>query len=405
MSSQKWNKTKQPGIRYREHETRRFGRTADRYYTIRYNAVDGRVVEEALGWASEGWTVEKAAAVRSEIRQNIRTGVGPQTLAEKRQVIQHQRQVEARAAADAAARGMTFQELGKRYLEWAKDNKPRSAMTDGYNLAHAFDEVGDVLVAELNASRIEKLRKKFCATHAVATVRHILGVIRRVYTWAAITPRSDTDASPLYVGPCPTHGVTIPKQDNRRLRFLTRDEAGRLLDAAVGYPPRTGGMDFHDICCLSLNCGLRKSEITRLRWEHVDLETALLYVVDGKNTVSAGVPVNDDALAMLQRRKAERRDSPLVFPPLHGGVTMRHISHNFTALADSLGFNDGVEDRRRKVVFHTLRHTFASWLALDGIDLRRLMELMRHKDITQTLRYSHLMPSDARAAVGRLCRR
>lgn len=82
---------------------------------------------------------------------------------------------------------------------------------------------------------------------------------------------------------------------------------------------------------------------------------------------------------------------------------MRHVSHNFTALADSLGFNDGVDDRRQKVVFHTLRHTFASWLALDGVDIYRIKELMRHKDLTQTMRYAHLLPSDARAAVERLC--
>ena len=76
-----------------------------------------------------------------------------------------------------------------------------------------------------------------------------------------------------------------------------------------------------------------------------------------------------------------------------------------TNLAASLGLNDGITDRRQKVVFHSLRHTFASWLALDGVDIYRIKELMRHKDITQTQRYAHLMPSDARAAVERLCRR
>ena len=382
---------------------RRNGRHLDRYYTIRYKSADGRLIEEAIGWASEGWSAEQAAEIRSQVRKNIRTGHGPQTLAEMREAAQRIREAEARAEEAAAVQDMTFRELGERYLAWARANKPRSAMTDGYNLAHAVAAFGDIAATAVNAAHIEALKSSL-ATKAPATVRHILGVVRRVYTWAAVTPRSQDDATPLFVGMPPTHGVTVPRADNRRLRFLSREEAQKLLDASVGYPPRTGGMDFHDVCCLSLYCGLRKSEITGLLWEHVDFDNALLYVVDGKNSVSSGVPINAVALDMLRRRQSGRRDSPLVFPPLHGGVTMRHISHNFATLAESLGLNDGVTDRRQKVVFHTLRHTFASWLALDGVDLYRIQKLMRHKDLTQTQRYAHLLPSDARAAVERLSR-
>lgn len=405
MPRAEWFKTKFPGVRYREHETRRNGRTPDRYFTIRYYAQDGHEMHEAIGWASEGWSAEQAAEIRSQLRKNIRTGQGPQTLAAMRGEAQRIRDAEARALAAAAVQDMTFQALGELYLAWARVNKPRSAMTDGYNLAHAFGEIGSVPAKNVNAAHIEALKTKFMAEKAPATVRHILGMIRRVYSWAAVTPRSTEDATPLFVGIPPTHGLSVPKQDNRRLRFLSREEARKLLDAAMGYPPRTGGMDFHDICCLSLHCGLRKSEITGLRWENIDLKNALLYVVDGKNAVNAGVPINAEAMAMLRRRYDQRGDSSLVFPPHHGGVTMRHVSHNFTALAETLGFNAGVTDRRQKVVFHTLRHTFASWLALDGVDLYRIQKLMRHKDLTQTQRYAHLLPSDARAAVEQLCRR
>lgn len=395
--------TKFPGVQFREHPTRKHGRGPDRYFTIRYHAAGGRLMHEAIGWASEGWTAEQAAEIRSQLRKNIRTGQGPQTLAAMREAAQRIRDAEAQAAAAAAVQGMTFQVLGERYLEWAKVNKPRSAMTDGYNLAHAFGVIGKVPAREINAAHIEALKNKFMATHAPATVRHILGMIRRVYTWAAVTPRSESDASPLFVGVAPTHGVAVPKTDNRRLRFLSREEADRLLKAAVGYPQRTGGMDFHDVCLLSLHCGLRKTEILELRWGHVDLTHGLLYVVDGKNMDSAGLPINDLAGKMLARRLNVRGESELVFPPHRGGQVMRHVSHNFTLLADSLGFNDGVVDRRQKVVFHTLRHTFASWLALDGTDIYRIKGLMRHKDLTQTMRYAHLLPSDARAAVERLC--
>lgn len=403
MGARIWVNTKQPGVRYREHETRKHGRVLDRYYTIRYKAVDGRLIEEAIGWASEGWSAEQAAEIRSHLRKHIRTGQGPQTLAAMREEAQRIRNATAEAKAVAALQDISFETLGRLYLAWAKANKPRSAMTDSYNLAHAFGEIGNIPAREINGARIETLKNKFMASHAPATVRHILGMIRRVYTWAAVTPRSPSDATPLFIGFPPTHGVVVPRQDNRRLRFLSREEAKRLLAAAVGYPHRTGGMDFHDVCLISLHCGLRKSEIVQLRWGHVDMTHGLLYVVDGKNSESAGLPVNKVATEMFSRRLESRGESELVFPPLRGGQTMRHISHNFTSLADSLGMNDGVEDRRQKVVFHSLRHTFASWLALDGVDIYRIKNLMRHKDLTQTMRYAHLLPSDARAAVERLC--
>ena len=71
------------GVRYRENEARNYRGRPDRYYTIRFK-VNGRLVEEALGWASEGWNATKALIEREKLRQSHRTGEGPATLAEKR---------------------------------------------------------------------------------------------------------------------------------------------------------------------------------------------------------------------------------------------------------------------------------------------------------------------------------
>lgn len=332
MAGQTWLKTKYPGVRYYEHTSRRNGRSPDRYFSIRYYTGDGKRVEEAIGWASEGWSAEQAADIRSQLRKNIRTGQGPQTLAEMRETANRIREEKSRAAAAAAVQEITFEALGRLYLEWAKVNKPRSHMTDGYNLAHAFGEIGKVPAREINSARIETLKNKFMASHAPATVRHILGMIRRVYTWAAVTPRSEDDATPLFIGIPPTHGLTVPKQDNRRLRFLSRDEAERLLKAAVGYPHRTGGMDFHDVCLLSLHCGLRKTEVVQMRWGHVDLTHGLIYVVDGKNMESSGLPINKVADEMLSRRleAPERRQG--------GGGTTLSPERSITPSRERIAF-------------------------------------------------------------------
>jgi site-specific recombinase XerD len=67
-----------------------------------------------------------------------------------------------------------------------------------------------------------------------------------------------------------------------------------------------------------------------------------------------------------------------------------------------LGFNDGVDDRRQKVAFHSLRHTFGSWLTMSGAHPRTIMELMGHSRVEQTMRYSHLAADQKQQAVADL---
>jgi len=72
---------------------------------------------------------------------------------------------------------------------------------------------------------------------------------------------------------------------------------------------------------------------------------------------------------------------------------------------DKLQWNEGVTDRRERVSFHTLRHTFASWLAMDGINPFHLKELLGHADLKLTERYSHLSESALKQAAMRINQR
>ena len=63
-----------------------------------------------------------------------------------------------------------------------------------------------------------------------------------------------------------------------------------------------------------------------------------------------------------------------------------------------LGLNDGITDRRQKLVFHSLRHTFASWLVQMGKPLYTVSQLLGHSDLKMTMRYAHLAPDTQRAA-------
>ena len=89
MKKYKWFSSKFPGVRYRKHPKRKHGVKFDRYFTIKYQC-EGKRREEAVGWASEGWTAEKAALIRAEFKNAYKTGSGePTSLSEKRERIKN----------------------------------------------------------------------------------------------------------------------------------------------------------------------------------------------------------------------------------------------------------------------------------------------------------------------------
>ncbi len=100
---------------------------------------------------------------------------------------------------------------------------------------------------------------------------------------------------------------------------------------------------------------------------------------------------------MLIARFENQRRNDLVFPATTGGEIQR-ISKTFNRTLDDLGFNDGVIDSRQKVIFHTTRHTFASWLVQRAVPLYTVAKLMGHADIRMTQRYAHLAPDNEKGA-------
>jgi integrase len=95
-----------------------------------------------------------------------------------------------------------------------------------------------------------------------------------------------------------------------------------------------------------------------------------------------------------------------LFPARDGSqLSETSVSKTFPRSVKTLGFNENVTDDRQKVVFHTLRHTFASWLAIDGVPLYTISKLMGHSSIEMTMRYAHLCPDSKRDAVAMLEKR
>lgn len=376
-----------PGVRYRESKTRKHGIKPDRYFFIRYK-VSGKGKEEGAGWASEGMTAQKAATLLATIKNNIRTGARPQSLAEMRELDAELRGRQEREQQRAELAATTFDEFWEQqYLPHAKMHKtPQTIKTEvGYYTKWVFPHLGKTPLQSITPVLVENLAAKATvAGKSAATVRHLLAIVSQVWNMAKIHGLVD--------GESPCGKVKKPRKDNRRMRFLTPEEARRLLDALAARSP-----DTHDTALLSLFCGLRAGEIHNLTWGDVNFDGGTLYIRDPKNKHSRHAFMTDEVRHMLMNRQDGQAKIDFVIPAENGGQR-KWVSDTFERVVTALGFNDEITDARQKIVFHSLRHTFASWLVQDGTPLFTVAELMGHTTLEMTKRYSHLAPDTMRKA-------
>lgn len=384
--------TQYDGVVYREREKN--GKT-DRYYILRHR-LNGKQHEESVGWASAGWTAKRCYDLLVTLRNNQRLGAGPQTLADMRAQQAQQREEQARASQREAISGMTLGTwLVDHYVPARAGRRSGGTVRNDGGRAKiiAALPIGALPLAAVKSDDVQQMLDAMRDEgRADGTLYQYMALLRHAFNEA--TRRRINDV-PVFTGDNPVDGVELLRAPNERLRFLSREEADRLFRAL-----RERGMtDLYDFTALSLHTGLRLGEIDRLQPMDVDLAHAMLYVRASANSKPGGsVPLNSVAHEVLQRRIAACTGTR-VFVPARGGKAHGYISQSFKAVADSIGLNDGVTDASQRVVFHTLRHTFASWLAIAGVDLYRIKTLMRHKTIEMTQRYAKLMPDSTRATV------
>lgn len=392
----RWIKSKHPGIRYREHDTRRHGvpLKPDRYYTIFYKLA-GKMVEEAVGWAGQGMTEKKAAAMLAELQENHRRGTGPRTLKEKRALGAAERLEQEEQDKQTAIETLTFSNIFyTKYLSLTQANRrnPRSWKSEE-SLFRIWigPVVGDKPLGDIAPFDLEKIKKSMTkAGRAGRSIVYALAVVRQVFNYAL--------TNDLYTGKNPAGPagkVKRPTTDNKRLRYLSREEAPALLAEIA-----TMSGDVHDMALLSIHTGMRAGEVFSLTWADVDLAAGVLQLKDTKSNKNRPAFMTEAVKSMLQAR-TKSAPAGLVFPGRNGKKIVQ-ASDTFNRAVDKLGLNEGITDRRQRVTFHTLRHTFASWLVETGTDIYIIQGLMGHSDIKLTMRYAHIGENSSRAAVQRL---
>jgi len=384
----KWEKTKFPGVRSRKHPTRKHGLQFDRYYTIYYQ-LNGKRKEEGVGWSSRGWSPGEVFSLLNELKTNHKTGKDPQTLAEKGKLKREAEKKEQQKRARLEKESITFGEFFKEtYWPVAKTSKnPDSCKAEKIYFNKWIDPViGKMSFKDIRSLRIIKIRKKMLEAKkpkSRRTIEYVFAIVRQIWNMARQEGLINTES--------PTGEIKKLKFDNKRLRFLSHNEADALLEGL-----KIRSLQLHNISLLSLHCGLRASEVFNLTWGKVDFDRGII-TVDGKGDKSRPAFMTAEIKAMLESL-AKGNPDDLVFLD-RKGKKINRISYSFTRAVDEIKLNEGITDDRQKVVFHSLRHTFASWHVENGTDLYTVQKLLGHSTSAMTERYSHLSPDTLKSAV------
>ncbi len=277
-----------------------------------------------------------------------------------------------------------FEDFAQEYLNIHSKQHKKSWKTDFYlikDLERFFKGkyLYTITPQDIEHFKMERLKETVGSketdnpkTVSTATVNRQLDTLRGILNKAIAWGKLQTS---------PMKSVQYLKVPRGRLRFLEKEEIVKLLSNC--------GTNLRPIVVLALFTGMRRGEILGLKWHDIDVKRNIITLLDTKNGEKREVPMNEQVKTALIRVR-KHPDTAYIFCN-EKGVPVHDIRKSYsTALRKS-----GITNFR----FHDLRHTFASQLVMSGVDLNTVRELLGHKDMTMTLRYSHLAQSHKQRAV------
>jgi integrase len=289
----------------------------------------------------------------------------------------------------------TVSEMIARYLEKITRENPKR-LKDIKPLLHWWDQqLGYCVLADFNRSlisqKIELLGKRTVdrinketgikepvpisasrVNRYIAAISHVCTIAVNEWEWLENNPMSK---------------IKKRKEPRGRVRFLSDEEREALLKATQNAPYK----HMHLIVVLALSTGARRGEIMGLKWPDIDLERGQIVLHQTKNNERRLLPLVGRAHELMQDQHNNRRtDTDLVFPSLKGDKPYEIKRSWEGALKEA-----GIEDFR----FHDLRHSAASYLAMNGASLAEIAEVLGHKTLAMVKRYAHLSEAHTSSVV------
>ena len=272
------------GVYLRKSSRRMINDKPDVCFDISYQ-IGNRLIWEKVGWKSEGYSLEMAQAVRAERMKAIRQGAGILTGQKKAPFHDDARIL------SSPKKAPFFKELAEQYLIWAKENKAGGARDDISRLhKHLAPRFNHLRIDEISALDLERMKSELRKEGlSLGSIEHCLKLFRQIINKAKLWG--------LYEGENPIKGVKIPNAQNGRIRFLSYEEARRLLEALKKVSPQV-----HDMALISLHTGMRAGEIFNMKNYDIDLANGIIDIPDSKNKQSRKAFMTEGVRAILRER-------------------------------------------------------------------------------------------------------
>ncbi len=287
------------------------------------------------------------------------------------------------------AKRHTLGELVDRYLRDVLPSKPKSEVDQKRQLLWWKQQLGHYVLADVTAVVIAEHRDKLTGSltpqgrqRSPATANRYMAALSHALT-IAVTEWGWLDDNPM-------RKVRKLKEPRGRLRFLTEDERPRLLEACKAHSPA-----LYSIVVLALSTGARQGEILNLNWRDIDLARGMIVLEETKNNERRAIPLQGHALELIKEMsKVKRIDTGLLFPSRKDPSKPLYVQSIWRATVKRAG----IEAFR----FHDLRHSCASYLAMNGASLAEIADVLGHKTLQMVKRYAHLSEQHTAGVVARM---
>jgi len=239
------------------------------------------------------------------------------------------------------------------------------------------DQLGDYVLADITPALIVEYRDKLKngitnrgAKRSPSTVNRYLAALSHVFTIAM--------KEWGWVEDTPFRRISTLKEPRGRIRFLSDNERKALLNACKDHSEK-----LYTIVVLALSTGARQGEILSLTWKQVDLSRGVITLHETKNGERRVLPLAGHALEQVEAlSKVRSIHTDLLFPSKQKADKPLNIQSIFLRAMETAELKD--------FRFHDLRHSAASYLAMNGASLSEIAEVLGHKTLEMVKRYAHL---------------
>lgn len=304
------------------------------------------------------WWVDFTAPSGERIRRSAETG-------NRAQALEYHDALRAEAWRQSKLLQRPRRTWNEAVVRWLAETKQKATHEhDKAKLRWLDKHLGGVFLETINRAVIDRVAQaKRSSGVSDSTVNRTLALVR------AILRRCERDWEWIDRAPA----VRLFKEPPKRIRYLTRIEAERLLAELPAH--------LSDMARMALATGLRAANITGMRWDQVDMDRRMAWVHpdQAKARRAIPVPLNGEAMAVLQKQLGKHREQVFTFKGKPVGATTTKAWYRAVERA-------GVKPLR----FHDLRHTFASWHVQQGTPLSVLQELGGWQSSAMVSRYAHL---------------